>query len=586
MAATTKEIATIVTSKGTMEFELLTTLSPRTVANFKYLADTRLYDNTAFHRLIHDFMVQGGDPNTKDPTLTAQYGQGGPGYTIPDEPCDPTKNPEGKHVRGLLSMAKTDAPNSGGSQFFIMFADANWLDNKHSPIGKMISGEATLKALEAAAVTGESPNERIAITSVRIRSEVTPTPAASYPSGMASGLLRDSSRNILGKYQISILSTGALSGTIQYLARRSSFAGRLVPSSATSSDASLGLVLDSFSPFSTDIKTAPLRVRIALRNRANSTGDFSLVACALNADGTDLINYSTAYAAGRLNNTTSPASAYTGLFYAYTGDREKAFAPITFDSSEPGFLSFARLEASKFYSGAIHLSNGSVATFSGKSSDEGGRSILPVFFYSMPADLEIYRLYGQFAALGPAALIDVAFAATSTIRTGYGLTFHSMLRGDLELIPAGSSSLNATSPLIAGFMDWRRGPSTDQNPALTLITTVAPWTPPTSRQSITPIASGYGKIQRSSSDATQPLFRLSEDSPTASFSSNSAKNNLRAIPSTGTFFGSFIDSSETKSPIRVFKGAFVQGAGYSRGIGFWYRNSTSHPILLTPTTTP
>jgi len=105
--AEVREIATIVTSAGTMEFELFRDVSPRTVKNFKYLADTHFYDGTAFHRAISGFMIQGGDPNTRYADLAAQYGSGGPGYTIPDEPVNTALHPDRAHKRGVLSMAKT-----------------------------------------------------------------------------------------------------------------------------------------------------------------------------------------------------------------------------------------------------------------------------------------------------------------------------------------------------------------------------------------------------------------------------------------------------------------------------------------------
>jgi cyclophilin family peptidyl-prolyl cis-trans isomerase len=118
---------------GEIRFELLGEIAPKTVANFSKLARKGFYDGTQFHRVIPDFMIQGGDPNTKreDPR---RYGKGGPGYQIDDEHSDLP------HGRGMVSMAKSRAPNTGGSQFFILLGDAPHLDGKHSIFGRVVAG--------------------------------------------------------------------------------------------------------------------------------------------------------------------------------------------------------------------------------------------------------------------------------------------------------------------------------------------------------------------------------------------------------------------------------------------------------------
>ena len=132
-----KEIAArMVTSEGTMVFTFNTDATYNTALNFLTLAKAGRYQGLTFHRILKEFMAQGGDPKGN--------GTGGPGYAIHRE-IDPTV----KHARGVLSMARSDAPNSGGSQFFVMFGPRPNLDGAYSAFGKMVEGEKTLAALEA-----------------------------------------------------------------------------------------------------------------------------------------------------------------------------------------------------------------------------------------------------------------------------------------------------------------------------------------------------------------------------------------------------------------------------------------------------
>src|SRR4051812_1093470 len=132
------EVAVINTSMGEMVAELWPDVAPKTVENFKKLAKEGFYDGTIFHRIIKGFMIQGGDPNTKDPAKEAKYGQGGPGYQINAEFNNK------KHVRGVLSMARSSDPNSAGSQFFICLAPTPDLDGKYTTFGKLIKGDDVL----------------------------------------------------------------------------------------------------------------------------------------------------------------------------------------------------------------------------------------------------------------------------------------------------------------------------------------------------------------------------------------------------------------------------------------------------------
>jgi peptidyl-prolyl cis-trans isomerase B (cyclophilin B) len=134
--------ATIDTSKGTIVVELFDSEVPNTVANFEKLANTQFYDGTRFHRVIKNFMIQGGDPLSKDPN-NPRVGTGGPGYTIK---CETHLNTH-KHVAGTLSMAHA-GPNTGGSQFFICHSPQPHLDKKHTVFGQVTQGMDVVNRIE------------------------------------------------------------------------------------------------------------------------------------------------------------------------------------------------------------------------------------------------------------------------------------------------------------------------------------------------------------------------------------------------------------------------------------------------------
>ena len=151
MIDATNPVAIITTNLGTITLELFANDMPITVDNFVSLANDGFYDGTKFHRVIPGFMIQGGDPNTKDDD-TSRYGQGGPGYTIQDEFVS------GDHLRnlpGTIAMANTGQPNSGGSQFFINVADNRNLDfdrepmqSRHPVFGQVIEGMEVVTQIE------------------------------------------------------------------------------------------------------------------------------------------------------------------------------------------------------------------------------------------------------------------------------------------------------------------------------------------------------------------------------------------------------------------------------------------------------
>jgi peptidyl-prolyl cis-trans isomerase B (cyclophilin B) len=125
--------AIIETSLGNIELKLFPDVAPNHVSNFVELAEKRFYDGTTFHRVIPKFMIQGGDPNSKNPDRS-KHGMGGPGHTIKAEFNDKP------HKRGTLSMARAADPDSAGSQFFICVADSYFLDKQYTVFGEVTSG--------------------------------------------------------------------------------------------------------------------------------------------------------------------------------------------------------------------------------------------------------------------------------------------------------------------------------------------------------------------------------------------------------------------------------------------------------------
>jgi cyclophilin family peptidyl-prolyl cis-trans isomerase len=126
--------ALIKTNKGDIKIELLSQQAPNTVANFVKLAEEGFYDNTKFHRVIKDFMIQGGDPLSKDDSKRDLWGTGGPGYTFADE-----IGPNNHNDAGTIAMANS-GPNTNGSQFFINAVNNNYLDSKHTVFGRVTAG--------------------------------------------------------------------------------------------------------------------------------------------------------------------------------------------------------------------------------------------------------------------------------------------------------------------------------------------------------------------------------------------------------------------------------------------------------------
>lgn len=126
--------AIIKTKFGDMEIKFLPDLAPNHVENFIKLAQSGFYNGTIFHRAIPGFMIQGGDPNTKDSLKKSAYGQGGPGHNVKGEFSDLP------HKRGMVSMARAQDPDSAGSQFFIVVEESRFLDRKYTIFGEVVKG--------------------------------------------------------------------------------------------------------------------------------------------------------------------------------------------------------------------------------------------------------------------------------------------------------------------------------------------------------------------------------------------------------------------------------------------------------------
>src|SRR5712672_186005 len=162
------EVAVIKTNEGEMVVQFWTDAAPDTIQNFKKLARQGFYDGTIFHRIVKGFMIQGGDPNSKDSAKESSYGQGGPGYQIKAEFNDHS------HDRGVVSMARGPDPDSAGSQFFICLASVHRLDYQYTTFGKLIKGQDVLEKIGDIPVTKNStgepskPTKRVVIESIKI----------------------------------------------------------------------------------------------------------------------------------------------------------------------------------------------------------------------------------------------------------------------------------------------------------------------------------------------------------------------------------------------------------------------------------
>jgi peptidyl-prolyl cis-trans isomerase B (cyclophilin B) len=160
---TMSTVAVIETDFGNIVIEFFPDKAPGHVENFIKLANDGYYDGTTFHRVIPGFMIQGGDPNTKSDDRSS-HGQGGPGYTINAEFNDIS------HVRGIVSMARTNDPNSAGSQFFIVVSDSPFLDKQYTVFGKVVEGmDVADKIVNVPRDNLDNPNDKVVVKRISIR---------------------------------------------------------------------------------------------------------------------------------------------------------------------------------------------------------------------------------------------------------------------------------------------------------------------------------------------------------------------------------------------------------------------------------
>ena len=152
----------IKTGFGNIEFNLLPDIAPETVRNFSQLAKSGFYNETLFHRIIPGFMIQGGDPNTKNPDKST-WGQGGPGYNLKAEFNSRS------HLRGIVSMARATDPDSAGSQFFIVTNDSTFLDRQYTVFGEVVEGiEVADKIVNLPRDGNDCPKQEVKMLEVTI----------------------------------------------------------------------------------------------------------------------------------------------------------------------------------------------------------------------------------------------------------------------------------------------------------------------------------------------------------------------------------------------------------------------------------
>lgn len=169
MSASPDPIAVIETTYGTIEIKLFPDVAPGHVNNFIRLANEGYYDGTTFHRVIPGFMIQGGDPNSKDDDRSND-GQGGHSANGPNTSVNAEFSQDLTHKRGILSMARAQDPNSAGSQFFIVVADSNFLDKQYSIFGEVIKGmDVADKIVNVKRDSNDNPLDKVTMK-VTIRS--------------------------------------------------------------------------------------------------------------------------------------------------------------------------------------------------------------------------------------------------------------------------------------------------------------------------------------------------------------------------------------------------------------------------------
>lgn len=565
--AAVREIATISTNLGNMEFELFADVSPRAVANFKYLADTKFYDSTAFHRHIAGFMVQGGDPLTRGTTRESYnqninfYGQGGPEYTIPNEPTDRVDR---AHVRGVLSMAKTEEADSGGSQFFVMFGSAPWLDKVHAPMGSLIQGADVLQAIEAQTKnSNDLPVTPIVIESVRVRAELTgdiPGSKMRFKAGTVGGLLRrvDRNQDACGTFQISVLGGGSFSGRIQYYGRRKVFTGAMLQGSGGVPEAVYAGTLDGSAG-------VPLRVRLSARQTSSSTTSFVLSLGEWNEGGTDFVEATFCVGAGMLAPLTPLAERYTAAFYPP--------AEVSGTVKYPDLNGFGNLSVSVRTSSGLALVKGCLAdntklVCARPVSNEGGRVSVSMFNHDLQPQIETSR-----AGFSSIPLSD--WSDRAKYFNFEKLRFRLVSALELPPRPGSPQFSNATGNQVVWYRDARKGTPVSSQIEARVPAVVAAFTPPVAGKTLVPFSAGE-RAQMFVGSSSIGAFVLGRSNAAGVFDPSAFAPRLSINPIEGTFQGSLVEGGKR----RTFQGVLLQNS--SQAAGFLLIDAASLPVFIKP----
>lgn len=655
---------------GTLVFELWPDLAPKTVQNFKHLANTRFYDGTASHRLILGFMVQAGDPNTRSDANVKSFGQGGPGHTIPDELARESDASweKRRHVPGILSMAHSNnsdptkgplTSNTGGSQFFVMLGNASHLDGVHTTFGTLTSGSEFLEKLKQVPTSNsdttafdfnnngvfdnnekqtiiktfnrdeptwktlvgkdedqeltdddralianaiscfsdlnndgvfteselddpknnaprktDQPTERIEIQSVRVFA-VDDASSTSFPfkATTHSGLLRPADRSVVaGQYQISVLSTGAVSGVIEYFARRASFAvsGSLpviTGSLISSNDLRMAVLTGTIDASS----ASPLLMDIVLQRAYSADSNENAISIELSTKTRVPLAYGFSESPAK-SSKAALATQYTMLAQP---SRVVSYVPPNGwqndTTSMAGNSSFLiRVNPSlglSYVSG--RMADGTPYTTSRIISLEHGANIFPLFSYTLRGDIEAQRTVfpNIDLSLWPTYMQNLTAAFTS---------------GAVEL-----SDKNSTTAALSNLL-WIHPETTSTTAPLknrsivNAVTATAPWTPTTRNKVMKPFSSNSprGQLRVNGTPFSFSLVR----NTTAVIDQNAslAKPFLSFDPTTGAFSGIFNDTSTSPARRRAFSGVLLNSTNARGGFGYYLDSNSSKSIEILP----
>jgi peptidyl-prolyl cis-trans isomerase B (cyclophilin B) len=564
---------------GTLVFELWPDLAPKTVQNFKHLANTRFYDATASHRLIPGFMIQAGDPYTRSDANVEFFGRGGPGHTIPDELAKQSDASweKRKHVRGILSMAHSNTSersNTGGSQFFVMLENASHLDGVHASFGTLTSGSEFLEKIEIEPTSeNNQPTERISIQSVRVFGLDDASGPFQFKATTHSGLLRPADRSsINGRYQVSVLSTGAISGVIEYFARRASFAvsGSLPVVSGSlmrSNDVRMAVLTGSIDASS----ASPLLMDIVLQRAYSADSNENAISIELSTKTRVPLAYGFSESPAK-SSKAALATQYTMLAQP---SRVVSYLPANGwqndTNSMAGYSSFLiRVNPSlglSYVSG--RMADGTPYTTSRMISSEHGANIFPLFSYTLPGDIEAQRTVfpNIDLSLWPNYMQSLTAAFTS---------------GAVEL-----SDKNSTTAALSNLL-WIHPETTSTTAPLknrsivNAVTATAPWTPTTRNTVMKPFSSNSprGQLRVNGTPFDFSLVR----NTTAVFDQNAslAKPFLSFDPTTGAFSGIFNDTSTSPARRRAFSGVLLNSNNARGGFGHYLDSNSSKSIEILP----